>query len=82
MTKKDYYLIADLLDMASDEFSNHGCNDFAVENYYTKEELCELVKSFNIHNGVTDPNSDHWVEHVDCDWLLMSFFADKLRNEI
>lgn len=82
MTKKEIHITAMLLRMASDEFSNHGCND--LPSYFwdgwTKEERQKLVKEYYTWNRSPkdyDPN------HLEIsDSSLMSFLADKLSFEV
>lgn len=80
--RKKRNLIADLLEMASERFSNHGCNDFNIEKYFSPSELEDLAVKMNKWNGVTDPNSDQWMEsdNLGYDWLLMKYFAYELRG--
>lgn len=80
MTDKYYKLCAALLEMASNEFSNHGCNDMPDEFFigWTKEERQQLAKDFEDYNSEGkdyDPNNIHIP-----DSSLMSFFAHKLSE--
>lgn len=69
-------LIAALLEMASSQFANHGCNDFDItELVPNAEDRRELARLFHEYNG--DPeeyesDSDYEVMHDDA---LMGFFA-------
>ena len=81
MNTKEKQLAAKMLEMASDEFSNHGCNDIEDSVYegWTLEERQQFVKEFHEWNG--DP------ENFDKDWLhlgdstIMSFLAYKLETD-
>ena len=82
MNKKEKRLIAELLGMASNEFSNHGCNDldWLVFKDWTLKEKKELIKEFCEYNGNPDES-----EIFNLAWIgdssLMDFFAHKLKIE-
>jgi hypothetical protein len=81
MTKNELLLVSKLLKMASEEFSNHGCNDVSDEMYagWTKEERQNLVKDFHEMNGDPEEYSPEYL-HLGDD-TLMSIFAKKLEVE-
>ena len=76
-------LISELLEMASSEFSNHGCNDFVLDaTDENKDLICKIIEE----NGDSE-----WEEHAAdvrskkdkiyfYDWWLMSYFARKCKN--
>jgi len=75
MTLKEKQLAAKLLNMASDEFGNHGCNDVADSIYedWTLEERQQFVKDYCEYNG--DPSEyDPEFLHLP-DFALMGFMA-------
>jgi hypothetical protein len=81
MNKKEKELAAKMLDLASDEFGNHTCNDLpnSVWKGWTKEERQKFVKAFHKWNGDPeeyDPNFLHM-----SDSSVMSFLAAKLKGE-
>ena len=82
MNKKEARLIAELLEMAANEFCNHGCNDVDKEVFkdWTLEEKKKLIKEFCEYNG--NPNES---EMYELSWLgdstLMALFAHKLKIE-
>ncbi len=81
MNKKELELAAELLENASDAFSNHGCNDVNDKIYigWTLEERQKLVQEFYEWNG--DPEEyDPTFLHLS-DFMLMSFLADKLKEQ-
>jgi hypothetical protein len=53
LTPAEMRLIGRLLDMAADEFSNHGCNDMLWPADFPAEERAELVRRMERDN---DPN--------------------------
>jgi hypothetical protein len=78
MNEKEIILTSKFLKMASEEFSNHGCND--VDNSFfegwTQEEREQLVKDYLEYNGNPETFDKNYLWLPD--WCLMSFLADKL----
>lgn len=80
-------ILADLLEYASEMFSNHTCNDYAIEA--TPEALL-LYRAMHKEDGYEDddaeptlfsPNSWYDFEHfIFYDASLMNYFAKKLRE--
>jgi hypothetical protein len=76
---KELNLAADLLRLAADEFSNHGCNDFDLFEVMTPEEALELQQAMYAWNGdpenaPTEAKDAQWTQ----DWFLMGYLAAKL----
>ena len=81
ISENEARIMADLLELAADEFGNHGCNDFELA---ITDENRELIKAMYadvldehdleipIHNG-------NYVENDSC---LMQYLANKLNNLI
>jgi hypothetical protein len=89
MTDKERKFAAVLLRMASEEFSNHGCNDLdsAVikEVGFTDEEKLAFVTEMYRDNGdLEEALENGWVTakrfHSMPDWWVMSFLARKLEQ--
>lgn len=82
MTPNERKLVAALLDLASDRFANHGCNDFPIGEYLSKPERVALNKAMHEANG--DPEEHDPEEAAGsvwaADWWLMAYFADKIRG--
>jgi hypothetical protein len=77
LTKDERKLVAALLRLASDEYSNHGCNDFDLRDHgleHMAEELNELEWPDEEDRPVS-------ISPVVSDWLMMSRLADKLEEE-
>lgn len=77
MDKQILLLAARMLEIASDEFSNHGCNDLDDEtiNLITDESnLCKEIEKWN--------GDDGYPPNIKCipDWMLMRFLKDKLKG--
>ncbi len=79
MTTKEKQLASDMLELASEQFSNHGCNDVEPEIYdgWSLEERRQFIKEYREWNG--DPNDDTGLMHVP-DWAIMKFMAYKLSK--
>lgn len=75
MTKNEKRLAAELLRMAADEFSNHGCNDYEFPAWFKPLEQNELMAEYEARNGKelddTPPG----------DWEVFLALADKLEAE-
>jgi len=83
MNSNEDKLAAALLDLASEQFSNHGCNDFRISEHVdmTADEMRALDLAMHVWNGDPhehDPNADH---DYQSDFFLMSYLAAKLRGE-
>ena len=79
MTKKQLLLAAKMLELASDQFTNHGCNDVeeSIFNDWTLEEKEEFAKEYFEWNGDEHENRNHL--HIG-DSEIMSFLAAKLTE--
>jgi hypothetical protein len=71
-------LAADLLDLASDKFGNHTCNDFGRPADWTQEEWDAL--SFALHEANGDPQDFEPGHTYLSDSFLMWYFAKRLRE--
>ena len=80
MTTKEKQLAAKMLEMASYEFSNHGCNDVEDSVYegWTLEERQQFVKEFHEWNGDPEEYSPTFLHLGDS--TILSFLAHKLYN--
>jgi len=80
LTDKEKKLTAHFLELAADEFGNHGCNNVEERVWagWTIEERQQFVKEFYESNG--DPeNYDPNFLHLH-DYAIMSFLAKKLTK--
>lgn len=80
LTAKERKLICDLLEMASAEFSNHGCNDIEQDMWegWTIEERKQFVKSYYEYNGDLNEYDENHLELAD--WELMNYMVHKLKS--
>jgi hypothetical protein len=85
LTRAELTLISKLLQEASEEFSNHGCNDCEVPN--TEENKALLVDMIKA-NGEEEEMEEQIEEVMSCkkktiftyDWWLMSYLADRCKE--
>jgi hypothetical protein len=74
-------LIAQMLEMASSEFGNHGCNDFDLKAALPDDaERTELATSLTA--WVSDGESTEVDTRYAADWLLMSYLRSRLLGAI
>jgi hypothetical protein len=84
MTRTEKLLAAELLRMASEQFSNYGCNDFELSSRVPdKYERDSLVRAYHADNG--DPEEYYEAEGPGDyrlpDFAAMSFLANRLEAE-
>jgi hypothetical protein len=73
-------LTAKILDLASDEFANHGCNDLNLEQYGLPPETIEnLHVAMAAYNGAPDERQHG---KYTMDWYLMGYLAYRLRGNM
>ena len=78
MTPIEKKLASLLLNLAADEFSNHGCNDFSLikEGGLTAEEA-KTVQEDLVKDGASDELYD---SEYSFDWMLMRWLAKKVQE--
>ena len=76
LAEKERILVAHLLDMASDEYSNHGCNDFDWEQFFTKDEMKKICQDIETWNGSPEEYDENHLHTPD--WLFMSYYRDRI----
>lgn len=82
LKRSDLMLISLLLDMADNQFSNHGCNDLFDEFWsqagLTEEDKRKLMQEMREYNNP----DDEWPERLESvgDSSLMGFYAAKLKQ--
>ncbi len=90
-SKTELQMLANILDMAANEFSNHGSNDFAVEpTQENKELLIDIIKATSCEEDAEyeieklEKPSKSYFGNKDCyysyDWVVMRYFASKCKN--
>jgi hypothetical protein len=84
LTKAELALISQLLQEASDEFSNHGCNDFTLPA--TEENKAIVAEMYRSCLGKED--ADEEMEELENekdelfinDWMLMDYLANRCKQ--
>ena len=81
MTSNEKKLAAHFLEIASNKFANHGCNDVedSVFSNWTLEERKKFVKEYHEYNGDPDEYDENFL-HLP-DFCIMSFLASKLEKQ-
>lgn len=79
-------LAAEMLELAKDEFSNHGCNDYEIEDTPENREWliqCEMAddKTLSREQAEEDAINIHGGKLITMDWLLMLNLSQQLRRE-
>lgn len=73
-------LAGDLLDRASEEFANHGCNDWVYPpEHWTLDERREFAKAVHEATDSADNYDPNYL--VFPDWWVMDFLARKIKEE-
>ena len=78
MNNLEKRLAAELFELASDSFANHGCNDFKRPEWFPVAEWDAMHKRYHDWNG--DPQDHHPDEYGD-DWMLMGWMGKLLSDE-
>lgn len=67
MNDKEKSLAANLLNIASDEFGNHGCNDVSEQVFkdWSLNERQKFVKEFHEWNGDPDEYNENFLHIPD-----------------
>lgn len=82
----EYKILADLLETASDEFSNHGCNDYELDDTPENRDLLEAAHWWNVNNDRSQPFEIvvYKGKLITSDYFLMDYFShlfDELAKE-
>lgn len=78
MNEKTLLLVSDLLELASDELSNNGCNDWDFPKGWTKAEKQEFVRSYHEWNG--DPEEYDPSDLTLPDWAVASYLSHLVKE--
>lgn len=62
-------LAAELLDLASEKFSNHGCNDLGRPDYFTEAEWRQMAVDFEQWNSSGEDSSGPLGDSQAMSWL-------------
>jgi hypothetical protein len=79
LTQIDIKLLIPLLEQAAREFSDHGCNDFDLDEFLTEDERAAFIEEVNaIPNFAGEPQSNYRFSMPD--WLVMKALVRKLKD--
>jgi hypothetical protein len=91
LTPTQLRLAGDLLEQASDVFSNHGCNDCPWPDYMNREQRLHMATQMVADNNrkavedLTDEEREEAKGHAESkcmpDWWFMSFLAKRLGHK-
>lgn len=76
-------MVSKLLEMAGDEFCNHGCNDLPEDFFegMSKEDVQELYREYHNWNGDPEEYDPEQLGYLGDD-SLMSFFSEYIKTKI
>lgn len=74
MNTKERALAAEMLQLASDSYANHGCNDWEFPKDWTRKERQQFIRDFQEWNG--DPEEREFLN----DFEVMAFLAHKIEQ--
>ena len=86
LSKTELKMIADLLEMAGDEFANHGCNDLELEPTEENKELAIKMLEKMMGKGedfeqesakVREAKKKIWTN----DWMMMDYLSKRCEEE-
>ena len=86
LSSSELRLASELLKKASEEFSNHGCNDFEWPEWFPKEERVTFCRAMEMDNSKDPVLAEETVEmyaykkHSPPDWWLMAYLSRKLGD--
>ena len=80
-------LLVELLELAENEFSNHGCNDFELFKCIPDlEKRRELIKAYHEWNGDPETFEEDTVipksYEYFYDYALMGYLAHKVKEQL
>lgn len=87
LTDTQAKLLVELLELSSDQFSNHGCNDFDLTKSIPElADRRELMRTYNEHNGSPEDfeyDDEHGSEFKDAsDAAMMGYLADRVKEQL
>lgn len=91
LNRKLMRVACQLLDMASDKYSDHGCNDWAWPEYLTANDRLAVARMMyadkkrkSVPELTAEENEDaaHMVKTGPPDWWMMSFLSKRLAQAI
>ena len=82
MNANELSIAANLLENASEQYSNHGCNDLSLTNTDANWAIvCEMNDWAKIQPQDRQPRPAFPKPIITYDWLMMSYLAQKMEKE-
>jgi hypothetical protein len=78
MSPNERRLAVELLRVAAEEFSNHGCNDFKRPEWFPRDEWDAMNRAYHERNG--DPEEARSSDYSMSDFVLMGHIANRLAE--
>lgn len=77
-------LAAEMLELAYDQFGNHGCNDYDMSLVIpSQQERDDLYRAYCEWNGEPEEYYQSYPpDYRMMDFMLMGYLADRLREEL
>jgi hypothetical protein len=77
LSEGEQEILLELVETASEQLSNNGCNDFDLSRYLSKAEIFALVLEYHVFNG-DSATFDADRDGLDVpDFALISFLTKK-----
>lgn len=80
MNQKENALAAQMLEMASKSYSNHGCNDWDWPEDWSIKERQDFTKAYHEWNGDPEEFDPKFLNLPD--FAVMGFLAAKLKGAL
>jgi hypothetical protein len=75
-------VLAKVLDISANEFSNHGCSDFNLDNLgLTQDELVSFKRGYTEWMKTDDSQYEECGNFVQ-DWLVMQYLQELVKKEV
>ena len=82
MSKMQFKVAAEMLDMAADHFANHHCNDYEIENTPANREFVQaMIADSDYPADVPNVSKDGSVIYL-MDWQVMRYCYQLLKSEV
>jgi hypothetical protein len=75
-------IMAELLDLAAEEFSNHGCSDYALPNTDANWRMIVDMHYWSQEEGDPPKRPGPAEEIMTTDWLLMNYMSFLCTEEL
>jgi hypothetical protein len=83
LTEGEHRALTDLVESASNQLSNNGCDDFDLSEYLDNDEVNAVVSQYHAWNGDPheyDPGKNNRLAVPD--WALLKFLVHKALSPV